>query len=194
LTAGAGEVCNKTSIVRLIRVIFCGPYVLVNWSETVIKRLDHLNIVVGNLQQASQFFTLLGFRSSEPAELSGEWISSIVGLEDVRARYVILSHPGSDTTIELLEYENPCSERDPSLSKANQIGYRHIAFAVDDIGAAVTQLTESGVRFVSDVNVYQKTGKKLVYFYGPEGILLELAQYPKTENSESDKEDRNIAA
>jgi catechol 2,3-dioxygenase-like lactoylglutathione lyase family enzyme len=148
----------------------------------MIKRLDHLNIVVSDLQRASAFFTLLGFRSSDPAALSGEWISSIVGLKDVQARYVILSHPGSDATIELLEYQNPSSERDADLDKANQIGYRHIAFEVDDIEMEVERLKKSGVKFISDVKVYEKTGKKLAYLYGPEGILLELAQYPKKES------------
>ena len=31
---------------------------------------------------------------------------------------------------------------------------------------------------VGNICEYPKTGKKLVYFYGPGGVLLELAQYP----------------
>ncbi|HQH28504.1 MAG TPA: VOC family protein, partial [Oligoflexia bacterium] len=124
------------------------------------------------------FFTMLGFDATEPAELSGDWISSIVGLESVSARYLVLSRPGSDVTIELLQYENPPSGSDAAISKANQIGFRHIAFQVEDIEAVVSQLKDRGVKFQSGIHVYARTGKKLVYFCGPDGILLELAQYP----------------
>jgi len=145
----------------------------------MIERLDHINIVVSDLEKAKAFFLLLGFQEDDSAELSGDWISSIVGLRDVRARYVALSLPGSNTHIELIEYRSPGSERDPQLSSANQIGFRHLALTVDDIAAEVRRLTEAGIKFLSSVQTYEKTGKKLVYFYGPDGILFELAEYPK---------------
>jgi hypothetical protein len=34
------------------------------------------------------------------------------------------------------------------------------------------------VAFLSPVLTWAKTGKRLVYLYGPDGILLELAEYP----------------
>ena len=145
----------------------------------MIERLDHINIVVSDLEKTKAFFLLLGFQEDDSAELSGDWISSIVGLRDVRARYVALSLPGSNTNIELIEYESPGSERDPQLSNANQIGFRHLALTVDDIAAEVRRLTQAGIEFLSSVQTYEKTGKKLVYFYGPDGILFELAEYPK---------------
>ena len=81
----------------------------------------------------------------------------------------------------LIEYKSPKSERDPRLGKSNQIGLRHLAFAVDDIETEVRRLTEAGIEFMSSVRTYEKSGKKLVYFHGPDGILLELAEYPKGE-------------
>jgi len=63
------------------------------------------------------------------------------------------------------------------LSKANQIGFRHIAFQVENIEEIVENLKGKGVEFVSSIQSYPKTGKRLVYFLGPDGILLELAQY-----------------
>ena len=145
----------------------------------MIERLDHINIVVSDLEKARDFFLLFGFRECSFSDLSGEWISSLVGLEDVRARYVALTLPGSNTNIELIEYTSPKSELDSQLSKANQIGFRHLAFAVDDIETEVRRLTEAGIAFPSPVRTYEKSGKKLVYFHGPDGILLELAEYPR---------------
>jgi catechol 2,3-dioxygenase-like lactoylglutathione lyase family enzyme len=89
--------------------------------------------------------------------------------------------PGSETAIELLEYRHPSSDRDPDMGKANQLGFRHLAFAVSDIEATVRKLRQMDVEFLSDIQTYEKTGKRLVYFYGPDGILLELAQYKSEE-------------
>ena len=145
-----------------------------------MKRLDHINLVVSDLARAARFFEDLGFAASPPGELSGEWISAIVGLKDVHARYVVLTHAGSSTNVELLEYAHPPSKpRDPDIAAPNNIGLRHIAFEVEDIEAEVVRLRTKGVQFLSGVHIYPKTGKKLVYFYGPDGILLEFAEYPK---------------
>lgn len=143
----------------------------------MLKRLDHINIVVTDLSRAKEFFLNLGFEEGDSSTLSGEWISAIVGLDGVDASYVSLHLPGSETAIELLEYRHPSSNRDPDMGKANQLGFRHLAFAVNDIEATVRKLRQMEVEFLSDIQTYEKTGKRLVYFYGPDGILLELAQY-----------------
>ncbi len=145
----------------------------------MIRKLDHINIVVSDLEAAVRFFLLFGFESTEPAELSGEWISSIVGLPEVKARYTVLTHTGSITNIELIEYIHPPSGRSADLGVANQIGLRHIAFEVSDIEAEVARLQSRGIKFISGLKVYQRTGKKLAYFYGPDGILMELAETPE---------------
>lgn len=142
-----------------------------------IIRLDHLNIVVSNLDEALTFFQLFGCKEIDRAELSGPWISTIVGLEDVHARYVALQLPGSTTNLELIEYQSPPSGRDPATGLANQIGFRHIAFAVDNIDEEVERLKELGITCNSEIRTFAKSGKKLVYLHGPDHILLELAEY-----------------
>lgn len=56
----------------------------------MLKTIDHLNLVVRDLGRASDFFVDPGFKEEDRAELPGEWISEIVGLEEVRAKYVKL--------------------------------------------------------------------------------------------------------
>ena len=142
-----------------------------------MTQLDHINVVVSNLIEAQDFFIMLGFKKGDSSNLSGEWISDIVGLKNVDASYVSLILPGSETAVELIQYHShpPTSESD--LGLASKLGLRHLAFSVEDIEATVSSLKGKGVNFLSDVHTYEKTGKKLVYFYGPDGILLELAQY-----------------
>lgn len=144
----------------------------------MINKLDHINIVVSDLHKAKSFFLKLGFKEDISSRLSGERFTIITGLPEFDAEFVGLSLPGSTTKIELIQYYSPAGGRDPALSKPNQLGYRHIAFAVEDIATEVERLKASGVEFQSGIQVWEKTGKKLVYFYGPDGILLEFAEYP----------------
>ena len=145
----------------------------------MLERIDHINIVVSDLESARDFFTTLGFSEIHSAELSGEWISSIVGLKGVRAEYIALSFQNSPTSIELIKYFSPESKAEDGLAQANRPGYRHIAFAVKNIEEMVNRLRAKGISFLSDIQTFPATGKKLVYFCGPEGILLELAEYPE---------------
>ncbi len=143
----------------------------------MLKNINHVNIVVSNLEETKAFFIQLGFEVGDESDLTGEWISSIVGLPDVNARYVTLSLPGTETNLELIEYTSPPSKKDPNMGKANQIGFRHIAFEVDNIEDEVSRLRDKGIKFLSAIQTYPKTGKRLVYLWGPDRILLELAQY-----------------
>ena len=143
----------------------------------MLKKINHINVVVNDLDEAKSFFIQLGFTVGDESELSGGWISSIVALPNVRARYATLKLSGTETNLELIEYASPPSERDPDMGKANQIGFRHIAFEVENIYETVQDLKNKGIKFISSIHAYPKTGKRLVYFWGPDGILLELAQY-----------------
>ena len=144
----------------------------------MIENMDHVNIVVSDLAKSTDFFTQLGFNVLvKPSPLSGDWISNIVGLKNVQAQYTVLSLPNATTHLELIQYESPPSKHDADVAKANQIGFRHLAFCVSDIEGLVKSLQARNVTFMSPVQIYPKTGKKLVYFTGPDNILLEFAQY-----------------
>ena len=150
----------------------------------MITRLDHINIVVSDLKKAKGFFLKLGFKEEISSRISGERFTAVTGLPDFDAEFVGLSLPGSATNVELIRYSSPVGGRDPALSRPNQLGFRHMAFAVKDIEGEVERLKAEGVEFQSSIQVWEKTGKKLVYFYGPDGIILEFAEYPKTEASD----------
>jgi catechol 2,3-dioxygenase-like lactoylglutathione lyase family enzyme len=150
-----------------------------DWVSGMLKAIDHLNIVVRDVEGMALFFESLGFVQEDRARLEGEWISSIVGLEDVQAEYIKLHLPGTAMRLELIRYEHPTLEADPLCGQANRPGFRHLAFEVEDIEAEVCRLSEQGISFLGPVQTYAVTGKKLVYFRGPEGVLLELAEYPR---------------
>ena len=70
----------------------------------MIQKIDHINIVVRNIEESIAFFQLLDFIVEDRAILSGEWISNIVGLDNIEAEYVKLVIPGTETRLELAEY------------------------------------------------------------------------------------------
>lgn len=147
----------------------------------MIKRMDHINVVVSDLEKSRAFFCLLGFSEGIRSELDAHFLEKLTGIRGARGRFVSLHYPGSEVAVELLQFDGSApSEDDPA--GADRIGYRHLAFAVADIEETVRRLREHGVEFLSPIQTWAKTGKKLVYFRGPDGILLELAEYPRGEN------------
>lgn len=144
----------------------------------MIKHIDHINIVVRDLEKAKQFFADLGFIVIKEGRLDGEWIDKIVHLSQVKADYIALAIPGTQTSLELITYYSPEGEKEEKLSVPNQIGYRHMALQVEGIEKIVSELKKKGVTFFSEIQTYNVT-KKLCYFLGPEGIIIELAEYKK---------------
>jgi catechol 2,3-dioxygenase-like lactoylglutathione lyase family enzyme len=151
----------------------------------MIRAIDHINIVVSDLERSVRFYTeVLGFRETKRALLEGDWIERIVGVCGVRARVAYVVAPAGEPRIELLCYERPAGA-DPAPNRvANTIGLRHIALRVDDMAATVAKLKAAGatlfsepVRVPAGVVKHDAGEKTLVYFLDPDGVILELAEY-----------------
>ena len=145
--------------------------------------IDHLNIVVGNMDKAVAFYGgVLGMTKTFEVTLEGEWIETVTGLQNLCARCVFFSLPNCDVRLELLEYSLPRGAAIEINSLPNTPGLRHFAFETDDIDALSEKLQAAGVSFVSPpVTVPFAVGnrgtKRLCYFHDPDGPLLEVAEY-----------------
>ena len=123
-------------------------------------------------------------RVTKRVTITGEWIDRVVGLVGAHADVVYLDL-ATGPRVELIRYNRPRAARPDVLGQSNVPGFRHIAFKVDDIEAAVAHLRAAGVEFLSpvqlvpDAQVTYAGGvrKRLVYFHDPEGNLLELCEY-----------------
>ena len=140
-----------------------------------IQRMDHVGVVVDDLAAATEFFVELGLVLAGGERVEGRWVDRIVGLEGVRADTVGLQTPDGNTWLELTRFWSPSSQGDDADAPVNTRGIRHIAFAVDDLDAAVAGLRARGTELVGDVESY-KNSYRLCYVRGPEGIIVELAQ------------------
>jgi catechol 2,3-dioxygenase-like lactoylglutathione lyase family enzyme len=146
---------------------------------TSFKKIDHINIVVQDLEEAKIFFLELDFTITHTGILTGKWIDTLTQMKNVKAEYASLQLSKTETKLELLKFYLPRGIHDSKKNILNQIGLRHIAFEVEDIEKVVAKLKTKGVHFLSEIQEYKQTNKKLCYFEGPEGIILELAEYKK---------------
>ncbi|MCP4176215.1 MAG: hypothetical protein GY756_00440 [bacterium] len=138
----------------------------------MIIDIDHINIVVTDIDKTVKFFNILGFQMGESATLEGEWISDMLKLDNACAEYVSLSLPDSKFNIELLKFNTPVSESVELNSKTNTIGYRHFSLKVKDLEKEINNLKKHNISFISKPQ--QKGNRKGVYFIGPDNIIIQL--------------------
>ncbi|MFS0673704.1 VOC family protein [Ornithinibacillus sp. 179-J 7C1 HS] len=143
-----------------------------------INRIDHVGIIVNDLPAAKEFFLEFGLEMLGEAEVEGEWVERIIGLQNVKEDVVMFQTPDGEATIELVKFHTPSDENGIQSASANTLGIRHIAFAVEDIEAIVAKLKKKGAELIGEIQNYENA-YKLCYIRGPEGIILELAEQIK---------------
>lgn len=145
--------------------------------------LDHVNIVVADLERAARFYEeVFGWKRGFSATLEGEWIERVSGLSGVTARCLFLNAPEGGARIELICYDSPTGETVEANAKANTFGVRHIAFEVESIEATLEKVRALGIESVGAVvevpfRVGNLGAKRLVYFHDFDGVLVEAAAY-----------------
>ncbi len=140
-----------------------------------IQRMDHVGIVVDDLADAVAFFVELGLEPQGEAQVEGDWVDRVVGLEGVRAQIAMLQTPDGRGRVELTEFQTPPTDGGHERAPANASGIRHVAFAVEDIDAVLARLRARGAELVGELGRYWDS-YRLCYVRGPEGIIVELAE------------------
>ena len=141
-----------------------------------IKRLDHVSVVVDDLESAIEFFASLGMAVEGKAPIHGAWVDRINGLKDVRVDIVMMRTPDGHGRLELTKFHNPkLVDVEPAVAPPNAIGLRSVMFAVDSVDETVARLREKGGELVGEVAQYENQ-YRLCYMRGPGGIIVALAQ------------------
>ena len=142
----------------------------------MIKRLDHISVVVDDLAAAITFFTELGMTKEGEAPVEGPWVDRINALENVRVDIVMMRTPDGHGRLELTKFHNPkLVALAPAVAPPNALGLRSVMFAVDNVDETVTRLRAIGAELVGEVAQYQDL-YKLCYMRGPAGIIVSLAE------------------
>ena len=147
----------------------------------MIKHVDHVTIVVRDVEAAKQFFGLLGFKEDKSVVIAGPPFSAYMGVDGIEAEHITLAltNVSPRTEVQLLKYRHPDPLPDPAIRNLAKLGFNHVCFAVDDLEAEVARLKANGVQLRNEVMNFHN--RKLVFLYGPEGVTVELAEWARSQ-------------
>ena len=145
-----------------------------------IQRLDHVSIVVDDLEAAKAFFVELGMELEGEAPIEGPWVDRVNRLDGVRVDIAMMRTPDGHGRLELTKFHTPAAiSVEPENALGNTLGLRSIMFAVDDVDATVAGLRAHGGELVGEVAQYEDS-HRLCYVRGPAGIIVALAEQLQT--------------
>jgi methylmalonyl-CoA/ethylmalonyl-CoA epimerase len=135
-----------------------------------IKRIDHIAIVVEDLQPALSFWQ----------EALGLNLESVLPVPEQLSEIAFLPAGGSE--VELVRPTTTDSGIAKYLQKRGP-GIHHICFEVEDLDSALLELKAKGVRLINETAQPGRDGKRLAFIH-PEstgGVLVELYELPANE-------------
>jgi catechol 2,3-dioxygenase-like lactoylglutathione lyase family enzyme len=141
-----------------------------------IQRMDHVSVVVDDLEAATAFFVELGMELEGEAPVEGRWVDRVSGLDNVRVDIAMMRTPDGHGRLELTKFHSPAAvSTEPRDAPANTLGLRSVMFAVEDIEDVIARLRAHGADLVGEVAQYEDS-YRLCYVRGPEGIIVALAE------------------
>ncbi len=141
-----------------------------------IKRLDHIGIVVQDLEAMTAFFTELGLEVEGRESISGDWVDRVTGLPGLRTEIVMLRMPDGSGRLELSRFSSPAAVgAERPKDEPHGLGYRSVMFEVDDVDETVARLQGRGAALIGEIVQYEQA-YRLCYLRGPEGIIVALAE------------------
>jgi catechol 2,3-dioxygenase-like lactoylglutathione lyase family enzyme len=141
-----------------------------------IKRLDHVSVVVEDLEAAIAFFTTLGMTLEAEMPIEGPWVDRINGIEGIQVNIAMMRTPDGHGRLELTRFRNPkLVEIEPAIAPPNAPGLRSVMFTVESVDDTVARLRATGAELIGEVGQYEDM-YRLCYMRGPAGIIVALAE------------------
>ena len=143
----------------------------------MIKRLEHMALSVSNIQESLAFYRdLLGFEFVRQLDCAPDSeLGVVVGLPGCSAKIAHLMC--GETMLELFEYADPRGMPTASGLRQADHAFVHIGLQSTDVRGDYRDLQSKGVEFISEP-VEFRPGVWIVYFYGPDGEIVELRETP----------------
>ena len=139
-------------------------------------RMDHVSVVVEDLEAAKAFFVELGMELEGAATMEGDWLDRINGLAGIRIEIAMMRTPDGQGKLELTKFHAPeLVAAEPAEAPPNVLGLRSVMFEVDDIEDMVARLRSHGAELLGEIVRYEDF-YLLCYLRGPGGIILALAE------------------
>lgn len=92
--------------------------------DMTLQRMDHVDVVVDDLDAATAFFVELGMELEGEAPVEGRWVDRVVGLDDVRVDIAMMRTPDGHGWLELTKFHTPTAiSAEPENAPANTLAY-----------------------------------------------------------------------
>jgi predicted enzyme related to lactoylglutathione lyase len=142
-------------------------------------RFVHTNLIARDWRRLARFYEEVFGCVPVPPErdLSGPWLESATGVPGAHIRGVHLRLPScgeSGPTLEVFQYE---PQAEPVEVAVNRPGFGHIAFAVEDVTAACSEVVAAGGHALGEAVSLEVHGAGTVtfaYLTDPEGNVIEV--------------------
>lgn len=123
----------------------------------MVRSLDHIELVVGNVDEFVKTFEKLGFK--------------LIGRTPHHGGSAELQLPGPNQPI--FEIHKATVEENPEMN--------HIAFLVDDLEKEYKELAVKGIVFESNPHLIKASGRTIANFRDPNGSRLQLVDAKRIE-------------
>ncbi|MBW8806960.1 MAG: VOC family protein [Catenulisporales bacterium] len=141
-----------------------------------VLRMDHVSVVVDDLEAAIAFFSELGLDVEGRTPVEGPWVDGVNGMYGVRVEIAMMQTPDGHNKLELTKFFAPeLTSPEPDNAPPNTLGLRSVMFAVDDLEDTVDRLRPHGAELVGKIERYEDMFL-LCYLRGPGGIIVALAE------------------
>jgi len=141
-----------------------------------LPRMDHISVVVDDLDVAISFLVELGMEVEGRMPVEGAWVDRVSGLNDARVEIAMMRTPDGQGKVELTKFHAPTViTAKPERPPANTFGLRSVMFEVDDIKDSVARLQAHGAELIGEIAQYENS-YLLCYVRGPAGIIVSLAE------------------
>ena len=141
----------------------------------MIKAVRHTGVVVRDLEKSTEFYCALGFVEDNQAIEEGDFIDTVVGMQNVKLEWVKLKAPDG-YLLELLQYHSHPEQKKITRQRSNQLGCSHLAFSVDGINAVCEKIEKIGGSVVNSPVLTDDKKVKVAYCHDNEGNLMEIVE------------------
>lgn len=141
----------------------------------MVNAVRHVGVVVQDVEQALDFWiNTFNFNVISDNQEPSPYIDALLDLNSPDLRTIKLQDQ-KGFLLELLHFRN---QPDTKLSnqELTSTGLTHIALTLVDLDSIYDKLVKNGYKSVSEILIPPNGKVKVVFFRGPENLLLELVE------------------
>lgn len=141
----------------------------------MLKNIRHTGLVVRDIIKSRMFYEGLGFVVDKQMTESGEFISHVVGIPNVKIETIKMKSPNGEL-VELLQYLSIENNSLVVKQLSNQHGCSHLAMTVHSIDEFCVLIQNLGGSVINPPRKSDDGKVSVAYCHDNEGILLEIVQ------------------